>query len=55
MMAEPVPSTYMYKILLVGNSGGGKTELLSRYVNNTFSSAFISTVGIDFKVKNVVR
>ncbi|XP_065196243.1 ras-related protein Rab-3-like [Sycon ciliatum] len=46
---------YMFKLLIVGNSGVGKTALLFRYVDNSFSEAFISTVGIDFKVKTVVR
>ena len=45
----------MYKILLIGNSGVGKTQLLNRYVDNTFSPLYISSVGIDFRVKDLVR
>lgn len=46
---------YMFKILLIGNSAVGKTSFLFRYCDDTFTHAFVSTVGIDFKVKTVVR
>ena len=46
---------YMYKILMVGNSGVGKTAYVSRYCDDHFNPAFISTVGIDFRVKNLIR
>lgn len=41
------------KILLVGDSGVGKTCLLLRYANNTFSPKFITTIGIDYKNKHI--
>ncbi|THD25845.1 Ras protein Rab 10 [Fasciola hepatica] len=43
----------LFKLLLIGDSGVGKTCLLFRYVEDTFSSSFISTIGIDFKIKTV--
>lgn len=46
---------YMYKILIVGNSGVGKTAFLTRYCDDTFSQSFVATVGIDFKVKTMYR
>lgn len=46
---------YMFKILIIGNSSVGKTSFLFRYADDSFTSAFVSTVGIDFKVKAVVR
>ena len=46
---------YMYKILIVGNSGVGKTAFLVRYCDDAFSSSFVATVGIDFKVKTLYR
>lgn len=46
---------YMFKILIIGNSSVGKTSFLFRYADDSFTSAFVSTVGIDFKVKTVVR
>lgn len=39
------------KVLLIGDSGVGKTSLLQRYTVDAFSGSFISTIGIDFKTK----
>ena len=46
---------YMYKILIIGNSGVGKSAFLVRYNDNTFSTYYASTVGIDFAVKTIFR
>mmetsp|Transcript_5516 Transcript_5516/g.7592 ORF Transcript_5516/g.7592 Transcript_5516/m.7592 type:complete len:207 (-) Transcript_5516:372-992(-) len=41
------------KLLMIGDSGVGKTCLLLRYANAAFSQTFITTIGIDFKIKNI--
>ena len=41
------------KLLMIGDSGVGKTCLLLRYANDSFSPTFITTIGIDFKIKTV--
>lgn len=46
---------YMFKLLIIGNSAVGKTSFLFRYADDSYTSAFVSTVGIDFKVKTVFR
>ncbi|XP_038148359.1 RAB3D, member RAS oncogene family, a [Cyprinodon tularosa] len=46
---------YMFKVLIIGNSSVGKTSFLFRYADDSFTSAFVSTVGIDFKVKTIYR
>lgn len=46
---------YMFKLLIIGNSSVGKTSFLFRYADDTYTSAFVSTVGIDFKVKTVIH
>ncbi|KAG9350815.1 hypothetical protein JZ751_024704 [Albula glossodonta] len=46
---------YMFKLLIIGNSSVGKTSFLFRYADDSFSNSFVSTVGIDFKVKTVYR
>ena len=35
------------------STGVGKTCLLLRYANDSFSPTFITTIGIDFKIKNL--
>ncbi|XP_067871357.1 ras-related protein Rab-8B-like [Heterodontus francisci] len=44
---------YLFKLLLIGDSGVGKTCLLFRFSDDSFSTTFISTIGIDFKIKAV--
>jgi small GTP-binding protein len=39
------------KLLIIGDQSIGKTCLLERFVNNTFSISTLSTIGIDFRVK----
>jgi Ras-related protein Rab-1A len=41
------------KLLLIGNSGVGKTTVLERFVDGTYNSKTISTIGIDFKFKDI--
>ena len=41
----------IFKIILVGDSGVGKTNILSRYVNDTFSESTKSTVGVELGCK----
>lgn len=41
------------KLLMIGDSGVGKTCLLLRYANDSFSPTFITTIGIDFKIRNI--
>ncbi|KAH3903088.1 probable Ras-related protein SEC4 [Saccharomycodes ludwigii] len=41
------------KILLIGDSGVGKSCLLIRFVDDKFNPSFITTIGIDFKIKTI--
>jgi len=50
--AAPVKTT-KYKILLIGDSAAGKSSVLLRYVDNTFSDAFISNIGSEYKEKTI--
>jgi len=44
---------YRIKLILIGDSGVGKSCLLMRYTDDKFTNRFISTIGIDFKVKTI--
>lgn len=44
---------YLIKLLLIGDSGVGKSCLLLRFSEDSFTSSFITTIGIDFKIKKI--
>lgn len=44
---------YLFKFLLIGNSGVGKSCILMRYADNSFTENFFNTIGVDFKIRNV--
>ncbi|KAJ3705499.1 hypothetical protein LUZ61_009204 [Rhynchospora tenuis] len=44
---------YLIKLLLIGDSGVGKSCLLLRFSDDTFTTSFITTIGIDFKIRTV--
>ena len=48
-----IPSKFdhLFKILIIGESGVGKTCFLLRYAENSFVANHLLTIGIDFKIK----
>lgn len=44
---------YLFKIILVGDCGVGKSSLLNRLVGDTFHENHLSTIGVDFKIKTL--
>ena len=42
---------YVFKILLLGDGGVGKTSLLRRFIHNTFDQDYHSTIGVQFMTK----
>ena len=51
-----IDDTYdvIYKIVLVGDSGVGKTNIMLRYINKEFNINTKATVGVEFGSKNVI-
>ncbi len=45
---------YLIKLLVIGNSGVGKTNMLLKFCDNNFMSSHLTTIGIDFKIKTIM-
>ena len=50
---KPRKVDFSYRIILLGNYDAGKTNFILRYVNNTYDSMTLRTIGIDFSIKQV--
>jgi Ras-related protein Rab-1A len=44
---------YLFKILLIGDCGVGKSSIMTRFVDDSFTTTHISTIGVDFKIKTI--
>ncbi|CAH8558824.1 unnamed protein product [Schistosoma turkestanicum] len=53
MIKKDSQSGLLFKIVLIGDSGVGKTNLRSRFTNDEFNLESKSTIGVDFATKNV--
>jgi hypothetical protein len=45
---------YLFKLLLIGDSGVGKSCLLLRFADDTYTESYISTIGVDFVCNSLV-
>lgn len=43
----------LLKVIILGDSGVGKTSLMNQYVNKRFSNQYKATIGADFLTKDI--
>jgi len=53
-MAEGSNYDYLFKVVLIGDSGVGKSNLLSRFTRNEFNLESKSTIGVEFATRSIV-
>lgn len=46
---------HLYKVLIIGDIGTGKTSIIKKYVHNIFSEHYKSTIGVDFALKTIEK
>ena len=44
---------YLFKLVIIGNSGVGKSSVLLRFADDQFNESYITTIGVDFRFKTL--
>jgi len=44
---------FLFKLVLIGDSGVGKSCLLLRFADDQFTDSYITTIGVDFRFKTI--
>ena len=44
---------HLFKLVLIGDSGVGKSCLLLRFADDQYTDSYISTIGVDFRFRTV--
>jgi Ras-related protein Rab-1A len=44
---------YLFKLVIIGNSGVGKSSLLLRFADDQFSESYLTTIGVDFRFRTL--
>mmetsp|Transcript_99802 Transcript_99802/g.281765 ORF Transcript_99802/g.281765 Transcript_99802/m.281765 type:complete len:216 (-) Transcript_99802:59-706(-) len=44
---------HLFKLVLLGDSGAGKSCLLLRFADDAFTDSYITTIGVDFRFKTI--
>ena len=53
MAEEGHGKKYIFKIVLLGDPGVGKSSLITRFVHNRFQASYLMTIGVDILSKQL--
>ncbi|KAG0140962.1 hypothetical protein CROQUDRAFT_68818 [Cronartium quercuum f. sp. fusiforme G11] len=53
-MGDATSYDFLFKVVLIGDSGVGKSNLLSRFTRNEFNMESKSTIGVEFATRSIV-
>ena len=45
---------YLFKIVVIGDCGIGKTSLVQRFKSGSFTESYTNTIGVDFAMKTII-
>lgn len=45
---------HLFKLLLVGDSGVGKSSMITRFTDDSFSESYLTTIGVDYKIRMIL-
>ncbi|UJR31897.1 hypothetical protein I4U23_019371 [Adineta vaga] len=52
-LAANVEYDHLFKIVIIGDSGVGKTSILQRFATEHFSDDYVATIGVDFHIRTI--
>ena len=44
---------YLFKLVIIGDSGVGKSSVLLRFADDQFNESYLTTIGVDFRFKTL--
>ena len=53
MTNESKEVNFLSKVIIIGDSGVGKTILMTKFCDGVFKDTYVATIGVDFKLKTV--
>ncbi len=55
MASKQAEKDMLAKVIIIGDSGVGKTNLLTKFCDGVFKDSYVATIGVDFKIKSITN